>query len=209
MFVSGQIVNVNPDSTGSIWIGGDAIPLSLAEESNIPIMVLSEVSDSITLDSVADNSQYIFMPPVFNQDSSASCIHVAEIWYTLGYELNRLRNDTAGYYQNDEYNNHQYHPFYSYNFVNGGNMTSGSSKGSGFSIVKDNGCPSSNTFDDPAIEDFLNDTCYLYWMHGSGSYISGMHNKIDSMVNIKWDSSYVSLDLLKHWLHNHNNGPSL
>ncbi len=206
MFVIGQIVNVNPDSTGNIWIGGDAVPLSLSEESNIPIMVLSEVSDSITLDSVADNSQYFFMPPVFDQDSSGSCIHVAEIWYTLGYELNRLRNDTAGYEQDDEYNNHQYHPYYSYNFRNGGNMSSGTSKGSGFSIVKDNGCPSSNTFDDPAIEDFDNDTCYLYWMHGASSYVTGMHNKIDSLVNIKWDSTYASLDLLKHWLHNHNNG---
>jgi len=146
------------------------------------------------------------MPPVFNQGGSSACVQVAEIWYSFAYEINRLRNADAGDVIGDEdYWSNQYYPFYTYNFLNNGNGQNGTSYKSGFNLIKDNGCPSYDIYDDPVLHNNTNDK-YIYWMNQHDNYRGGMHNKISDVENITWDDSYASLDLLKHWVADHNAG---
>jgi len=148
------------------------------------------------------------MPPVFDQGGSSACVQVAEIWYSFAYEVNRLRNIYSGDNVGDtNYWHNQYHPFYTYNFLNDGNGQSDTEYKSGFRIIKENGCPPYKYYDDPALQS-SNDDKYKYWMNEFDNYKQGMYNKISGYENITWDSSYASIDLLKHWVADHNLGDS-
>ncbi|MDY0078058.1 MAG: hypothetical protein RBR87_12375 [Bacteroidales bacterium] len=203
MHLSAQVVNVNPDPNGEPFIGGDGIITPPEIEATVPFMALRPESAAAELPTVVDNSQLIYMPPVFNQRNSGSCVQVAELWYSFGYEVNRLRGVQAGNGIDDLTN--LYHPFYSYNFLNGGNGQSETFYKSGFMILKDNGCPSYEVYVDPAI-DWSNPSKYLYWMNSYNNYLSGMQNKISGYENITWGNSYESIGLLKHWIADHNLG---
>ncbi|MCK9401000.1 MAG: T9SS type A sorting domain-containing protein [Bacteroidales bacterium] len=202
--LSAQLVNINPDQNGDPWMVGDALPTSPEVEATIFNMVLTPKSAASELPSVVDNSQLKYMPPVFDQGNSGACVHVAELWYTFGYEINRHRNVPGGEAIGDEYKQNQYNPFYSYNFLNGGYHLTPTSPKDGFKLIMDNGCPSYDVYDDPALN--IDSTKYLYWMNGYDNYQSGMHNKVDSFANIRWNDNYESLDTLKHWLSDHNAG---
>ena len=201
-----QVINVNPDPDGEPWIAGDALATPPEIEATIPFMTLSSASAATDLPASVDNSELIYMLPVFDQGASYSCVQVAETWYTFGYEINRLRNAYPGEIVGDtNYWQNQFHPFYTYNFCNQGSGQNETSCKSGFNIIKGNGCPSYDVYEDPALHNGTSDK-YLYWMNGYENYKSGLHNKISSIENIAWDSSYASLDLLKHWLSDHNSG---
>ena len=195
-----QVNNLNPDSNGDPWISGDATLLSPEKEALVPSMVLSQASILTQLPPSADNSQYIFMPPIFNQGQSYACVQVAETWYSFTWELNRLRNVAAGNGNNNKAN--LYHPFYTYNFLNQGDGTNGTGYTSGFDIIMENGCPSYDIYYDTALK--KNDTKYKYWMHGYDKYYHGMGNTIAGYEFINWDSSFTSLEPLKHWIADHN-----
>jgi len=79
-----QVVNINPDPYGDPWIVGDALITPPEIESTISCMILTPESAATELPSVVDNSQFKYMPPVFSQYGSASCVQVAELWYTFG-----------------------------------------------------------------------------------------------------------------------------
>lgn len=197
-----QLVNINPDPNGNPWIVGDAICTPPEIGSTIPCMVLTPESSALELPSVVDNSQLYYMPPVFDQGLGASCVQVAELWYTFGYEINRFRNVEAGNGV-DTFTN-LYHPFYSYNFLNGGDGSSLTYYRSGFELIMDNGCPSYFEYDDPSLNN--ENTKYLYWMDDYDNYYIGMHNKVSLIENICWNDDYESLETLKHWLADHNAG---
>lgn len=127
---------------------------------------------------------------------------MAEVWYCFGYEINRLRGVCGGEEIGDSCKHNQYHPFFSYNFLNGGYDTVGTELNTGFEIIKRNGYPSFDDYDDPALDD-VSLQC-IYWMDGYEKYYRGMFNKIDSSAFICWDTTLSSLELIKHWLADHN-----
>jgi hypothetical protein len=197
-----QIVNVNPDPNGDPWIAGDALPMTPEMETTVPVMVLTSQSALDSLPYVVKNNELKYMPPVFDQLWTGSCIHASEVWYCFTYEINRLRDVSAGDAIDTLTN--LYHPFFTYNFLNDGDSTAWTMQQSGFDIIKVNGCPSFDDYDDPALDSAS--LMHLYWMHGYDKYYRGMHNKIDSTAFIHWDSTLNSLELLKHWIADHNNG---
>lgn len=198
-----QLVNVNPDPNGSPWIAGGALLNPLEVDTLIPFMVLTPESAATELPESVDNSKLMFMPPVFDQEWSNACAQVAELWYTFGYEINRLRNVAAGDYENDLTN--LYHPNYSYNFLNMGSSQTFTSLQSGFGLIKESGCPSYDDYFDPILVS-NSPSKYLYWMHGYDNYFSGLDNKISDYEYISWDNHYDSLVKLKHWISDHNAG---
>ncbi len=202
-----QIININPDTTDIPWIAGDAYATPPEIQALIPNMELTSQSAATIINYKADNSKYKYMPPVFHQGGAALCVQVAEIWYTFGYELNRLNNDSAGQKVGDTcYMDNQYHPNFTYNFLNYGTADSGTQFKSGFNIAMEDGIPSWDIYNDEAIDD--PSTRYIYWMHGNDKYYKGMKTRVDSIKNITWNDTYESLDLMKHWLNDHNNGDS-
>ena len=80
--LAAQLININPDPNGPPWIVGDAIPTPPEISATIPLMVLTSVSDSTTLDYIVDNSELIYMPPVFDQGFDGSCVRV--VYYGHG-----------------------------------------------------------------------------------------------------------------------------
>lgn len=104
-----QLYNCNPDPNGEPYIAGGGIETPANIEMSTPTMQLSPQSAIITLPSVVDNSQSIYMPPIYSQGSYGCCVHAAEIWSTFTYEINRLRGLSSSLPEN------QYHPFYTYN----------------------------------------------------------------------------------------------
>jgi len=89
-----QLINVNPDKNAEPWYAGGfpaMTPEKQAEYDSIPKLDLTQESKSKTLPVLVDNSQYIFMRPVFNQEQG-SCGQASGTGYIITYEVNRLRN---------------------------------------------------------------------------------------------------------------------
>ncbi len=111
------------------------------------------------------------------------CLQVAETWFSYGYEINRVRDLSAGIYIGEAaYINNQYHPNYTYNFLNGGSSTCGTVDYSGFEILMEGGCPSYYFYDDVALDD--EGTQFQYWMTDYDNYYNGMSNKVSGIARI-------------------------
>ena len=171
------------------------------------------------LPSAVDNSTLLegYMPPIFDQGQSYSCVHCAEIGYVLTYELNRLRQVPARskwFNGTDVEMQNLYHPFFTYNFINNGSGKTTSGYGKGFEIVAENGCPSLIEYNNPVLNPPYspdnNQLPFRYWMSGAEQYISATENGIEfegdvEPYKITWeDNTYGSLDKLKRWLFTHN-----
>lgn len=194
--VNAQIINMNPDPDGEPWIAGglpEITPEIRARIDAIPEMVLSSVSSKLLLPDAVDNSQNIFMRPIFNQ-SQASCAQASGVGYDFTYEINWARNLPS----NDEAN--QYPTHYTWNFLNGGSGN-GSWYFDGWDIIKENGCPNRNTWGGMAGSS-------IRWMTGYDNYHSGMHNKVDSYWYIHVGTP-SGLQTFKHWIDNHNAGTEI
>ncbi len=89
-----QVINTNPDKNAEPWYAG-GFPAMTPEKQerfdSIPKLILTQESKSKTLPVLVDNSQYIFMRPVFNQEQG-SCGQASGVGYVFTYEVNRLRN---------------------------------------------------------------------------------------------------------------------
>ncbi len=131
VYVYAQIVNVNPDPNGDPWIAGDALPMPPVIEAELHIMQLTPQSAATPLPAVVKNNELMYMPPVFNQGNTGSCVQAAEVWYCFAYEINRLRELCGGEEIGDSCKANQYHPFFAYNFINGGDSLCGTASGSG------------------------------------------------------------------------------
>ena len=81
IYIHAQVVNVNPDPNGDPWIAGDALPMLPEVEADLHIMQITPQSAAKTLPAVVKNNELMYMPPVFDQDSTASCVQCAEVWY--------------------------------------------------------------------------------------------------------------------------------
>jgi hypothetical protein len=168
------------------------------EEALVQELFLSPESAATELPDEVYNDAQIYFPPIFNQ-SGASCVQAAEIGYCFTYEINRVRNLQAGNWTDNKEN--CYHHLYTYNFLNGGSGASFTYYMSGFKIIQENGCPTYNIYDDPAL---YGASRYKYWMTDYSKYYSGMQNRITSYKDIFFNASTTSLETLKHWIADHN-----
>ena len=193
-------VNMNPDPNGEPWWSGDAVLPSAEEIAMIPELVITLESENLLLPYKVYNDDHIFFPPILYQQGS-SCVHAAEIGYNFTYEINRARNVAAGNWGTNKEN--CYHYLFTYNFVNNGSGSTYTSFTGGFKIIKENGCPSYEVYDDPSL--YSSDK-FKYWMTDFENYNSGMSNQISEYNTIYFNTSYSSLDNLKHWLADHGEG---
>lgn len=192
--VNAQLVNLNPDPNGDPWIAGGLPEITAeiqAKLDAIPEMTLSAISSTIELPPVVDNSQNMFMRPIFLQ-SQNSCSQASGVGYVFTYEINSKRNLPSNTPLCEE---NWYPSHYTWNFLNGG-TNSGSWYYEGWDIIMENGCPNFPTWGGMAGD-------LKRWMNGYENYYSGMHNKVDSYWYINVGTS-AGLETFKHWIHNHN-----
>lgn len=210
--------------TNDTYVTGDAIVDSIFDAS-LPEMVFTQESLRRNLPTSVDNSTLAggYMPPIFNQESSGSCVHCAEIAYVFTYEMNRYRDVPAGSkWKNGTEAEMQnlYHPFYTYNFGNRGRGDYPSFTGDGFSIAAQVGCPSFVDYFNPVLNHYYSPSRdpqpFRYWMSGAEKYVSATENTANYIFNdslgvykISWDSTYASLNNLKRWLSNHNSSSDI
>ncbi len=162
----------------------------------IPEMQLSAISSTTELPEVVDNSQNIFMRPIFEQLSN-ECGQAAGVAYTYTYEINRIRNLPAN---NQIYEENWYPTHYTWNFFNNG-QASGSWYFDGWDIIIENGCPDVYTWGGMAVSN-------VKWMSGYENYHLAMHNRIDSYKYCDI-STPEGLEDFKHWINDHNEGSEI
>ncbi|MDY0104118.1 MAG: hypothetical protein RBS07_14375 [Lentimicrobium sp.] len=195
-----QIINMNPDPNDSPWLSGGAVAPAPGSDNDTVEFIPSPASLATQLPSFAYNDAHVWFPYIFHQGNNACCVHVAEIFYTYAYEVNRKRGLSAS---NPPNKINLYHPLYTYNFLNKGLSGSFTSFKSGFNIIEENGCPSWDIYDDPALSDTSKN--YKYWMTGYDKYNSGMHNTISMVRTFNFQTSPSGLNYLKHWIADHGN----
>ncbi len=220
-----SVTHIFGQTTGTeneIFIAGDATIDSVFEAS-LPEIEWTQDALARNIPSSVDNSILSegYMPPIFNQCQTGSCVQCSEIAYTFTYEMNRFRGARAGtsWTGTEEQRENLYHPFFTYNFLNYGNGggNSGTYFGSGFKIVFENGCPSLNDYYDPILNQYFNPgsseeshDAVRRWMDGNEKYIAASENRIlkngsfNGSFKISWSNTYSSLNDLKRWLSNHN-----
>jgi hypothetical protein len=189
-----QLINVNPDKNAEPWYAGGfpaMTPEKQAEYDSIPKLDLTQESKSKTLPVLVDNSQYIFMRPVFRQDSG-SCAQASGVSYIFTYEVNRLRNTPAD-------TSHKENLFtynYTYNYLNSGSGNNGSFYWDGWDIIKANGCPTIPTWGGLFID------CVKH-MDKFSDYQSGQQYRVKDRYRIDFKTE-AGINALKHWLSDHN-----
>lgn len=95
-----------------------------------------------------------------------------------------------------EFKHNQYSPYFTYNFLNKGNPASLTNYFSGFQIIMENGCPSYDIYDDPAL--YHGSTKFKYWMNEYDKYAAGMHNRIAEYSETHYASGRVLLRIFTH-----------
>lgn len=157
-------------------------------------MARGMMSTPSVLPESVDNSQEIFFRPVFNQ-SGGSCGQASGIGYAFTYEMSRARNVSAALEEN------QFPTHYTWNHLNGG-AGGGSWYYDGWQIIKDNGCPTVQTWGGMA----GNDT---RWLSGYDNYYAGLENVVSSYERINNVHTPEGLMLLKQWLHDAGDGSAI
>lgn len=199
--VNAQLINMNPDPNGPVWISGDLLNTPQSSEWDFVELYPTAASQSLPLPSSVNNEDKAWFPYIYNQYSSGCCAHVAEVFNVFTYEVNRKFNDTAG---TELTKTNIFHPLYSYNYLNNGFYNTPTAPRSGFQIVRDNGCPDWLTYDDPALNS--SSTKYIYWMTGYEKYKAGMSNTISStLYQFSFTLDYTFLYNIKHWISDHSN----
>ncbi|MCX6233825.1 MAG: right-handed parallel beta-helix repeat-containing protein [Bacteroidetes bacterium] len=163
--------------------------------NSLPELQLSEISQGINLPiEVLNNEQPYFPTIIMNQQGSGMCASASGVYYAFAYEMNRARNVPW----NNTYNS--YDPNFTWNFDNGGSFTGGS----WFPIkhLKNIGAVNEEVWGG------LNMLDYSRWMSGYDKYYLTHFNKLDESYQFKVDNP-DGLDLLKHWLYDHNAGSNV
>jgi len=185
------LINLNPDPEGESWIAGGDIEMTQEEQSRfLPLVVPGSIAKR-QLPEQWDNSTAKEFRPVFNQ-KGGSCAQASGIAYTFTYEINCLRNLASNVAQN------QYPYGFTYNFLNSGSTSNGSSYSSGWSIIKVTGCP-------PVSDYFgtLEGGDGSKWLNGYSAYYNGMKNRVQATdISIKVTTE-KGINDLKQWLYDH------
>lgn len=196
-----KFINYNPDPNGEPWLASDqpaSLPAELQAKFNaIPPLALSAASAAVQLPSVVDNSQKPYFRSIFNQ-IGGSCYAASTVSYVFGYEINRQRNLSSAVYAN----RYPYNPVY--NFYNMGGIFKSESEenNSGphlcFEMMKDGVVTSTDWGSDLFVNNKM-------WMSGYNKYYQAMQNRVKDYYPIVINTP-SGLEILKHWLHDHNTG---
>jgi hypothetical protein len=140
-----------------------------------------------------DNSLHQYFPPLRCQ-IAYSCQQMSAAYFTLTYELNRLRNSNANLPQN------QMSELFTYNFFNGGSDVWG--------VPYPDSWEASKICGNASVMDFTNDTVNghanaLTWMSGYEKYFRNLNNKTESFYAIN-TSNAEGLEKMKQWLFHHD-----
>lgn len=197
-FLHAQVVNVNPDPDGDPWLVGGLRPLTSEDHQKLANMKKFEIPDiglgkRAVLPSRVDHSTSKHFPSVFSQ-SDGSCGQASGVGYTFAYEINALRDASAGLPAN------QYPTHYTYNFLNDGSGANGSWYFDGWEIIRVNGCP--NIIDYGGSLACLGDRG---WLNGYTKYYNGMHNRVLEPVTISVGTP-EGLETLKHYFNSRPEG---
>jgi hypothetical protein len=190
-----QLINCNPDLEGEPWWAGGTESLTEDYYNSIPKLGLSPLSEGVPLPISVDNSQLQYFPFIFSQ-ISGSCAQASAIGYIFTYEINRVRNlPSTG--------ENLYPHLYSYNLVRWFPWTpDGSTQQEGWDLAMQTGIPNEIVFDNPYNPGDPEVT--LYWMSGYDKYLSALNNKVKAHYTIELEEDGSNIDLLKHWLFDHN-----
>ena len=212
-YIKAQI-NANPDLDGPVLITGDCNPMIVCSFDDIPVLHLSDTSQNTQLPPRVQNDTLKFFPPLFDQGTISCCTFASEVGYIFTYEMNRIRDASAGLawsimegMDTTDLQN-LYHPLFGYNFVNGGNSQHITCQTDGFKLLQSIGCPMYNYY----YNNLLEGTDYgslkaKYWMSSHDGYADVIRQKVDSIYQIQFNPSiYSTFETLKHWLYDHNEG---
>jgi len=188
------LINANPDPNGEVWTVGGYRPMTHEEEAAIPEMPLAPKYRNRPLPATVDNTLNPEFRPIFNQ-VGGSCAQASSVAYIYTYEMNVLRKLASNTPDN------QFPYGYTYDFLNGGSTSNGSSSSGGWSIIKTTGCPNVTVFG--AINGGLSGTA---WMKTYDSYHKANFNRVVSTYKIAGLTVPDSLTKLKNYLYDHANG---
>ena len=189
-----ELVNVNPDPNGEPWLAGGTRRLTEEEEAQIPELVIVEAyAGGTALPQRVDNSQSKHFPPIFSQ-KGGSCAQASGVGYIYTYEINALRGADAKLAEN------RYPPGFTYNFLNSGSNTQGTTTAMGWDLIRRNGIPSVARYGGAYLADATR------WISGHGVYRAGMRNRIERSYRITVGSDPAKLSVLKQWLYDHGKG---
>lgn len=202
-------INCNPDPNGPpCWAGGVSEIITAEQQTqinNIQEMTLDPSNIGINLPGSVYNIYKpnwgytnIHMPEIMNQGSQSMCAQAAITYNVFTYEINYEGGTSA---QLDE---HNFPPNFTYNYLNGGDLTSPSGIEDGIEILQEHGCPDLVTYEESGIP-----SDPTKWMSGYSKYDIALKNRVEYAEKIDLSSNNSNgLDLLKYWLYNHNYEPN-
>jgi tetratricopeptide (TPR) repeat protein len=199
--ISAQAINCNPNPNGEPWWTGgiDTLADYPDETKGINQLILNNIAESTPLPFMVDNSEKIWFRPIFHQ-TNGSCAQAAGIAYIFTYEVDRIRNLSASYSQN------QYPTHFTYNFLNQGSGSNGSTFLGGIKIIKEFGVPSVKEYGDLINPDAIGLGVDKVWETGYNNYYLALNNKVADSLSYIDVSTPNGLNTLKHWLNDHAQG---
>ncbi|NOR45207.1 MAG: hypothetical protein GQ534_06420, partial [Candidatus Delongbacteria bacterium] len=205
VFLNAELINLNPDPSGEPWYAGGWKQPTAEEQEKIdalPKLTLPEVykNRKEKLVTELDNTNEPYFRPIFNQ-VGGSCAQASGVAYTYTYEQNFTRGTSAQVPEN------QYPSHYTYNFLNSGSGSIGSTYFQGWDIIKNGGCPDVTTYGGmlwPSTDYALANSL---WMDGYTKYEAGMNNRIDEVISIPVGTP-EGLETLKQYFTDHCDGSS-
>ncbi len=184
-------------STGNSQIVADTFYIP-----NYPVPEIYYTDQAPELPENVWNHKLEYFPPWFyDQLSLPNCGQASAVYYCLSYEFNRALDREAD-------SSTIFAPTFSYNFQSEGNGWHGVSSFNSWNLIKSQGNPSIEIFD----EIYPNDSTFLsdevrgkYWMNGYDNYYSSFQNRISDYYSLNV-STDEDLKILMHYFDDHLRG---
>ncbi|MDY0016993.1 MAG: hypothetical protein RBS89_04070 [Candidatus Delongbacteria bacterium] len=204
-FAFAELINMNPDPNGEPWWAGGWKNPTIEEQSQIdalPKLILPESykNTKTKLAYSVDNSVNQYFRPVFNQ-VGGSCAQASGIAYTMTYEMNFVRGTAASVLAN------QLPSHFTYNFLNDGSGSNGSTYFQGWDIAKNCGVPDVATYGGLLWPTANTTYQNLLWEDGFPIYETGMNNRVSEVIQIPVGTP-EGLEVLKQYFNDHCDGSS-
>jgi len=167
--------------------------LDSAGAVKVPLVTVPREILDRSLPSAVNNSKNIYWPVIQDQYMFYTCQQYAGAVYTLGYEINRVRNRDGRQQEN-------YYPaHYTWNFLNQGDRYVGVDFLHTFDVVRQQGHMAGSDYG------FDTATGVLGWISGYDKYYRAMNNRIRQVKAIQTNSTDGIL-ALRNFLYDHLDG---
>lgn len=168
---------------------------------NYPIPEIYYTDDAPELPDSVWNHKLKYFPPWFYDQDLPNCGQASAVYNCMTYEFNRALDRLAD-------SSTIFAPTYSYNFQSEGNGWYGVSSFNSWNLIKSQGNPVLNVFDEMAFEDTTNgEPVYngTYMMSGYDNYYSSFRNRISDYYSLDV-STDEDLRILMHYFDDHLRG---